>query len=244
MVQFRKSKKVGPFRFTLTKRGFSTSAGAGPLRISKGADGKLRRTLRVPGVGLYDTKVIGRPRPRASKPQAADASATASSTESLPGPQPMYGDGQIYNAPPPKPPLEHRVAIIGGSILAVLILLLMLGNCGGRDNDSVATTVTRTVTAEPSTVTVTASVPTSVVTVTEQAPVPPPSTTTVTETQAATAPGFYQPPASDPVPPSSTGAYYSNCTEARAAGAAPLYTGEPGYRPGLDRDNDGVACES
>lgn len=38
--------------------------------------------------------------------------------------------------------------------------------------------------------------------------------------------------------------YYANCSEARAAGAAPLYRGEPGYRKGLDRDGDGVACES
>ncbi len=38
-------------------------------------------------------------------------------------------------------------------------------------------------------------------------------------------------------------AYYANCREARAAGAAPLYVGDPGYRPGLDRDRDGIACE-
>jgi hypothetical protein len=36
--------------------------------------------------------------------------------------------------------------------------------------------------------------------------------------------------------------YYSNCTEARAAGAAPLRVGDPGYRKGLDRDGDGQAC--
>ncbi len=40
-----------------------------------------------------------------------------------------------------------------------------------------------------------------------------------------------------------TNVYYANCDEARAAGAAPLYAGEPGYRIGLDRDRDGVACE-
>src|SRR5437763_1963292 len=34
--------------------------------------------------------------------------------------------------------------------------------------------------------------------------------------------------------------YYKNCTEARKAGAAPILRGEPGYRPALDRDNDGV----
>jgi hypothetical protein len=37
--------------------------------------------------------------------------------------------------------------------------------------------------------------------------------------------------------------HYRNCAEARAAGAAPLYQGQPGYSPHLDRDNDGVACE-
>ena len=37
--------------------------------------------------------------------------------------------------------------------------------------------------------------------------------------------------------------YYKNCSEARADGAAPLYEGEPGYAPHLDRDNDGIACE-
>jgi hypothetical protein len=37
--------------------------------------------------------------------------------------------------------------------------------------------------------------------------------------------------------------YYKNCTAARAAGAAPIYEGQPGYRAGLDRDGDGVACE-
>ncbi|WP_460746297.1 excalibur calcium-binding domain-containing protein [Nocardia goodfellowii] len=38
-------------------------------------------------------------------------------------------------------------------------------------------------------------------------------------------------------------AYYANCAAARAAGAAPLHRGEPGYSSKLDRDNDGVACE-
>lgn len=36
---------------------------------------------------------------------------------------------------------------------------------------------------------------------------------------------------------------YRNCGEARAAGAAPLHRGDPGYSPRLDRDGDGLACE-
>ncbi|MFM9378349.1 DUF1524 domain-containing protein [Gordonia sp. VNK21] len=37
--------------------------------------------------------------------------------------------------------------------------------------------------------------------------------------------------------------YYRNCSAARAAGAAPLHRGQPGYRSGLDGDGDGIACE-
>ena len=43
--------------------------------------------------------------------------------------------------------------------------------------------------------------------------------------------------------PAQSSVYYETCADARAAGAAPLHRGEPGYRPGLDRDGDGVACE-
>jgi uncharacterized protein with LGFP repeats len=46
-----------------------------------------------------------------------------------------------------------------------------------------------------------------------------------------------------PAPTPNPGVYYANCTEARAAGAAPIFVGEPGYRPALDRDRDGIACE-
>ncbi len=38
-------------------------------------------------------------------------------------------------------------------------------------------------------------------------------------------------------------AFYENCDAARAAGAAPVYEGDPGYGPHLDRDRDRVGCE-
>lgn len=37
--------------------------------------------------------------------------------------------------------------------------------------------------------------------------------------------------------------FFPNCDAARAAGVAPIYYGEPGYRGRLDRDQDGIACE-
>lgn len=50
-------------------------------------------------------------------------------------------------------------------------------------------------------------------------------------------------PNDNPDASTSTGAYYRYCSDARAAGGAPLYRNLPGYREGLDRDGDGVACE-
>jgi hypothetical protein len=37
--------------------------------------------------------------------------------------------------------------------------------------------------------------------------------------------------------------YYANCTDARAHGASNIPQGSPGYRPELDADHDGFACD-
>lgn len=37
---------------------------------------------------------------------------------------------------------------------------------------------------------------------------------------------------------------FNSCAEARQAGAAPIKLGEPGYSKKLDRDGDGIACET
>lgn len=37
--------------------------------------------------------------------------------------------------------------------------------------------------------------------------------------------------------------FYKNCSEVHAAGAAPIYPGDPGWDPKFDRDNDGIGCE-
>ena len=42
---------------------------------------------------------------------------------------------------------------------------------------------------------------------------------------------------------STAAAPFRNCTEARAAGAAPVRVGQPGYGTHLDRDRDGIGCE-
>lgn len=37
--------------------------------------------------------------------------------------------------------------------------------------------------------------------------------------------------------------YYANCSAVKAAGAAPIYAGDPGYASHLDKDGDGIGCE-
>lgn len=112
----------------------------------------------------------------------------------------------------------------------LLVLLVLIGQCSGEDTPTAATTETATVT--------------TTVTVTETAaPVVAPPLT-VTETAPAAAP---PPPAPGPTGrPEETApaAFYENCSDVRAAGAAPIRAGDPGYSRDLDRDGDGVGCES
>ncbi|MDD1476319.1 GmrSD restriction endonuclease domain-containing protein [Arthrobacter sp. H16F315] len=58
--------------------------------------------------------------------------------------------------------------------------------------------------------------------------------------RAAPAPAAPGPAAPAPAP---AAVFYANCAAARAAGAAPLRSGQPGYREQMDGDRDGVACE-
>ena len=77
-------------------------------------------------------------------------------------------------------------------------------------------------------------------------PTPSPEPTTAEPTPEPTVDAPVEEPAPEPTAqpePAPQQAYYSSCREAKAAGAAPLYRGDPGYRSRLDRDGDGVACE-
>jgi len=48
-------------------------------------------------------------------------------------------------------------------------------------------------------------------------------------------------PTSAPEPPAAV--YYQNCDAVRAAGAAPIRPGDPGWQPKFDGNQDGVGCE-
>jgi outer membrane biosynthesis protein TonB len=73
------------------------------------------------------------------------------------------------------------------------------------------------------------------------APRPAPAPAPAPAPVPAPAPAPVPAPAPAPVPAPS--AHYENCSAARAAGAAPVRIGQPGYGRHLDRDGDGIGCD-
>ncbi|MFG3520721.1 excalibur calcium-binding domain-containing protein [Nocardia nova] len=147
----------------------------------------------------------------------------------------------------------HSRKAAGGLLAASLPVFVLIGLLAPKDSGTTRTpaiphipVTTVPAAATPVSSTPTAPSATTAVTTTAdipfQSPASPPPPSTVPAPVPAPAfvpaPAAAEPPAA---PPSE--AYYPNCAAARAAGAAPILRGQPGYRPGLDRDNDGIACE-
>ncbi len=131
-------------------------------------------------------------------------------------------------------------------LLGCIIPAKIIGSTGEAETEIERPAVTTTKTALPS---ATATAQPSTTGGTE-----PEASKTITEEPAAeatTLPSTRKPtkkattrPAPEPTEDEEEDVYYANCSAARAAGAAPLYVGEPGYRRALDRDGDGVACDA
>jgi hypothetical protein len=122
-------------------------------------------------------------------------------------------------------------------LLPLLILGLAVGTaCESKSDDkarqgvvSDSTTTTAPITsttAKPATTSTTAKAVTSTTAKPATTTTRPPTPTTTEAPTATTA-----------------AVYYANCDAARAAGVTPIYKGQPGYRSGLDRDGDGIACD-
>ncbi|HEY8526505.1 MAG TPA: excalibur calcium-binding domain-containing protein [Acidimicrobiales bacterium] len=138
----------------------------------------------------------------------------------------------------------RRVRLIGVAAVALLIVGLVAAlMLPGGDEESAgsasadtsearsSTTAAPTTNTEPPTTTTTAP-PTTTTTA-------PPTTTTTAPPTTTTAP----PTTTTAPPPTQPPVHYDDCWDAWRQGAAPIEQGEPGYRPELDYDGDGVACE-
>lgn len=72
----------------------------------------------------------------------------------------------------------------------------------------------------------------------------PAAKTPVPSKAPSTAPVSPKPKSSPTPAPGPKDVTYKNCAEAKAAGVTPLHRGQPGYAKHLDRDNDGIACDT
>jgi hypothetical protein len=158
---------------------------------------------------------------------------------------------------------KHAGGLLGASFVVFILIGIVAPDQPVDDAKPVAATSVVTL---PRTLSVTP--PTTLLSPTSSTVTVPPAITSTTVQQTTVAPETFAP--APPVAPTKTrlpdprpfvapapapevaaptyeapraSAYYANCTAARAAGAAPMRRGEPGYRLDLDRDHDGIACE-
>lgn len=100
-----------------------------------------------------------------------------------------------------------------------------------------------TTTSPSPTPTTTSPTPTPEPEPTSEAPAPAPEPAQPGHQEQAPAPAVVHQEQRAPAPAPEPEVFYKNCAAARAAGAAPIYRGQPGYRSKLDADGDGIACD-
>ncbi|MFE2602034.1 excalibur calcium-binding domain-containing protein [Streptomyces mirabilis] len=147
-----------------------------------------------------------------------------------------------YTAPPAASariaPGWARKRYVLPALAVALFIGAGIGNSGGNTTESAA--------AKPGPTTTVTATTTATRTTTETVTATPAATVTVRSTKTVRATVTAQPAAAGGGGSDDSGGgsvYYENCAAARAAGAAPVHVGDPGYSRHLDRDGDGVGCE-
>ncbi|GHF48911.1 excalibur calcium-binding domain-containing protein [Streptomyces sp. NRRL_ISP-5395] len=157
------------------------------------------------------------------------------------------GDGFTPQPPPTGGPRWARKRVVLPAAGALFVLGVGTGATGEQPREvravaaktkpgptvTVTETATVTVTATPEPAPTVTKVKKVRVTVTAAPPEPEPAKKPVAQDDASGSGGGS----------GSTSAYYKNCDAVRAAGVAPIRSGQPGYGRHLDRDGDGVGCE-
>ena len=94
----RKSLKIAPgVRMSFSKSGIGMSAGVKGYRVSKGADGRVRRTASIPGTGIRHTATSGGGRASSSSASRAPVAPPAP-TPRKPGLMAPKGEKLLYKA--------------------------------------------------------------------------------------------------------------------------------------------------
>lgn len=107
---FRKSAKFGPVRVTASKRGLGYSVGAGPVRLTRGASGRVTRTVRVPGTGIYDRTTISPGKRRSTtRPRRASSTSRVAKADS-------------------RPPSRLQIAVMAVIIVVIGLVIALTGS--------------------------------------------------------------------------------------------------------------------
>lgn len=136
-----------------------------------------------------------------------------------------------------------------GCLLLMLLLVIgMLSSCLGDDDSETSSTFVGGVSGSPSAMRSPSSDPTPTsalapATTTSASPDPDPEPDPDRRFVPDPEPSRKPVTAPQTEPAESGGSvYYENCDAVRAAGAAPIRRGDPGYASHLDRDGDGEGC--
>lgn len=114
---FRKTKKLGPFRFTLSKKGIGASFGVKGARVGITPTGDTYGT--VGGGGLHNKQILNRAKDRQS--------GSRQDPEVLPPEPVVTGDEQSSESNQPTlPSSSYSAGLLIGVVVTILILALGL----------------------------------------------------------------------------------------------------------------------
>jgi uncharacterized protein YraI len=248
--RFRRSLRVAPgIRLNLSKSGLSTSLGGRGASLNLGPRG-TRTTLGIPGTGLSWSQGSAR---RAHQQRTVDASPNQSGCT----PWLVIGAAVLLVAVCSKSPNRPTSRLSTEDTAPTVFINTAIANCrsGPTTSSSVVTKLQRGASVQSKersglwTRVMQRGVECWVANSLISATAPNLSESSDQRNSSShtrpTSLGLI----SDPTPSRKVrrhralAVYYRNCSEARAAGAAPVYASDPGYAPRLDRDGDGVGCE-
>ena len=115
-LRFRKSIKIAPgVKMNISKKGIGYSVGTKGARVSVGANGRVTRTIGIPGTGVYDTATIG----NLNSSNSSHSSENSSTTSNASG-------NSYINSSGAKPPKKNGCLSLLLKFLAFCVALALL----------------------------------------------------------------------------------------------------------------------
>lgn len=140
-IRFRKTKKAGPFRFSLTKKGVGWSIGNKYIGYSHGASGRKSLRASIPGTGIsYITPIFGRKKRKSSPARKSRQKITA---------QTEPNKNVRYSEMPKKKKNGDKKGILNNKVVAtVAAIFIGIAALESGTNDAETPETTKEVNAE------------------------------------------------------------------------------------------------